>query len=363
MGHVQKRGKRWRARFLDPEGAERSQSFARKIDAERLLVTVEADKLRGAYIDTSHDTTVTDAARAHIAGRPHRASTRVRVASLIDTHIAGTRLGSRRLADVRPSEIQAWAADRALVLAPSTMRLLVTLLRSVFAAAVADRLIASSPVGKLSLPRTQKERIVPLKVDQVRALADAMPERCRAMVIAQAGLGLRIGELVALRVQDVDFLRRTVRVEWQIPTGGTERTAPKTPRSRRTVPLPSVVGAALAEHIATYPPADDGSLFTTPTGKLWLYDHYGSRVFAAAVRTAGLPAGTTTHSLRHHYASLLLAAGESVVAVAERLGHENATLVMTTYGHLVQDSEDRTRRAVDFAWKSADGHQTATGER
>jgi integrase len=61
----------------------------------------------------------------------------------------------------------------------------------------------------------------------------------------------------------------------------------------------------------------------------------------------------TPHDLRHHYASVLLAAGESVVAVAERLGHENASLVLSTYGHLVANSEDRTRRAVDTAWESA----------
>jgi integrase len=73
-------------------------------------------------------------------------------------------------------------------------------------------------------------------------------------------------------------------------------------------------------------------------------------VFPAAVKKAKLPAGTTTHDLRHHYASVLLAAGESVVAVAGRRGHENATLVLKTYGHLLPDSEDRTRRAVDEAW-------------
>jgi integrase len=58
--------------------------------------------------------------------------------------------------------------------------------------------------------------VVPLTVEQVRALADAMAARYRALVIAQAGLGLRIGELFALRVADVDFLRRTVRVQDQI---------------------------------------------------------------------------------------------------------------------------------------------------
>ena len=57
----------------------------------------------------------------------------------------------------------------------------------------------------------------------------------------------------------------------------------------------------------------------------------------------------------------LLAAGESVVAVAERLGHENATLVLTTYGHLLPDAEDRTRRAVDDAWTAPDETATAQG--
>ena len=75
------------------------------------------------------------------------------------------------------------------------------------------------------------------------------------------------------------------------------------------------------------------------------------------MKKAELPAGTTSHALRHQYASVLLAAGESVVAVAERLGHENATLVLKTYGHLMPDAEDRTRRASDDAWTS-DGTQT-----
>ena len=82
------------------------------------------------------------------------------------------------------------------------------------------------------------------------------------------------------------------------------------------------------------------------------HDYYGSIIFAAAVKGAKLPTGTTSHDLRHHYASVLLAASESVVAVAERLGHENAALVLSTYGHLMPDSEDRTRRAVDEAWSA-----------
>jgi integrase len=183
-----------------------------------------------------------------------------------------------------------------------------------------------------------------------RSTNGVMPVRYRAMVITQAGLGLRVGELLALRVEDVDFLGRNVRVAWQLAKGTRERVRPKTDTSIRTVPLPAVVADALAAHLATFPPGSDGLIFTTPSGKPHWHEHYGTRLFQRAVKDAGLPAGTSTHDLRHHYASVLLAARESVVAVAERLGHEDATLVLTTYGHLMPDSEQRTRRAVDEAW-------------
>jgi integrase len=255
--------------------------------------------------------------------------------------------------------VQAWVSDRAQVLSPSTLRLLVALLRSIFAAAVQDRLVASSPATRLSLPRSERERTVPLSVAQVQALAQAMPARSKAMVITQAGLGLRIAELLALRVHDVDFLRRTVRIEWQLTPDGKRRVPPKTPRSRRTSPLPNVAPRPWQHTSPSFRWQEMARCSQRPpaccTGR-------STTVRGSSPRQSGrvaYRAGTTSHALRHHYASLLLAAGESVVAVAERLGHENATLVLTTYGHLMLDTEDRMRRAIDAAW-TVDGLQTAS---
>ena len=350
---------RYDVNFREPDGRRRRKTFPKKSDADRFAATVEADKVRGGYIDTSDRTSVAEYARRWAAARPHRPTTARRVSSLIETHIAGTKLGDRRLAAVLPSEVQSWASDRAQVLAPSTLRNLVSLLRSIYASAVLDRLVASSPVVRVQLPRHERERVVPLTVEQVAALAGAMPARNRPMVLTQAGLGLRIGELLALRAHDVNFLKRTARVEYQIAPGAKVRSDPKTPRSRRTLPLPQVVADALAEHMQAFPPADDGTLFTTRFGDPYRHDYYGTIIFSVAVEAAGLPK-VTSHDLRHHYASVLLAAGESVVAVAERLGHENATLVLKTYGHLMPDSEDRTRRAVDEAWDAMGGYMGAT---
>lgn len=90
--------------------------------------------------------------------------------------------------------------DRSKVLAPSSLRSVVKLLRSVYTSAVLDRLVSVSPMTLLSLPSAYRERVIPLTVEQVCELADVIGDRYRAVVIVQAGLGLRIGELLGLQI-------------------------------------------------------------------------------------------------------------------------------------------------------------------
>lgn len=360
--------KQYRARWRDADGRSRcSRWFDRTYDAERHRATVEADLHRGTYIDQNNRVTVAEYARQWAAARPHRKRTAAGYESIIRIHLDGTRLGARPMVKVRPSDIQAWATDRAQVLGAYTVQNLTGRLRSIFASAVLDGVIARNPVlskRQLQMPTYQRRKLVPLTVEQVQVLAEAMPAHYRAMVIAQAGLGLRLSELLALRVEDVNFLRRTVRIEYQLEPGTLERVPPKTPTSRRDVPLPQVVAAALAEHMRAFPPADDGTIFTkAPGGRERTAVAHRGRIrhasynyrFARAVEDAGLPSETSSHDLRHHFASVLLHAGESVHAVAERLGHVDAQLVLKVYGHIMPNSEDRTRRAIDAAWAEAGG--------
>jgi integrase len=349
---------KWRARWRDPEGKEHAKHFDKKRDADRFLATIEADKARGQYVDPTDKTTVIQYARQWASARPHNARTARKMASTLKNHIEATSLGPMRLAAVLPSTVQGWATGRAKVLGPKTTEVLVYTVASIFKSAARDRLIGSTPFVGISLPEAVPTRVVPLTVEQVRRLAAAAPPYAGAMIIVQAGLGLRIGELLSLRAEDVNFLRRTVRVEFQVPPDEKERDEPKTPLSKRTLPAPQFVIDALAAHMAAYQPLADGSLFYSTRKRLWGTSHYG-KVFSGWADAAGLPDGTTSHDLRHHYASVLLAAGESVVAVAERLGHRNANLVLSTYGHLMPDSEQRTRAALDAAWSDADQVRTS----
>jgi integrase len=184
--------------------------------------------------------------------------------------------------------------------------------------------------------------------------------RYRALVVVSAGLGLRQGEACALTVDRVDFLRRKVTIDRQVVTPAKGSVCyfgpPKTPSSNRVIPLPSIVGEALAAHIAEFGEGRDRLLFTTRDG-LMLSRQTWHGAFSAAAQRIGISA--SSHDLRHHAASMLIAAGCSPRAVASFLGHKNASETLNTYAHLWPNDEDRITAAID-AGLCRDVHEVCT---
>jgi integrase len=333
----------YRARYRDPSGKEHARHFARKVDAEKWLTSVEHSKLTGGYVDPrAGRVTFGEWAAQWQAAQVWRPATAMSAHHAL--RHALQRFGDRPLQTIRPSEIQAWVRDLNERAAPSVVRLAYQYLAAAMKAAVTDRLIASSPCEGVKLPAVERERVVPLSVAQVQALADAMPGRYRALVILGAGTGLRTSEALAVTVDRIDWMRRALTVDRQL--AGAEFAPPKSKGSRRTIPLPDVVLEALSQHLAAYP--SDGLVFTNTEGRPVLKNRVAV-TFRNAAKKAGLE-GVSFRDLRHHYASLLIHGGESVKAVQARLGHSSASITLDVYSHLWPDSEDRTRHAVDGAW-------------
>jgi len=374
MGSVKRRAARtaggqvsWRARWTDPAGRERSRTFARKVDAERFLVGVEGDMLRGQYVDLSAGrTTVAEyAERWRGAQLQHRASTAAAIESRLRVHVLPA-FGHRPVGAVTRSEVQGWVKERAQAVAPSTARAAYRVLAMVFGAAVRDRLVAVSPCDRVALPEAVKLEVRPLTPHQVLELAGAMPARYGAVVVLAAGTGLRLSEVLGLTRERVDFLRRVVHVREQLvclPGGEPFLGPPKTAASVRSVPAPAFALEALSQHLAAYgaPGAGPGSpVFTSERGEWVRRTGFGAR-WRRGVAAAGLPVGTRFHVLRHTYASLLIAQGEHPKTIQRRLGHASITETMDTYGHLFPDAEDRTREAIEAAWRAAPAAGTVQG--
>lgn len=170
-----------------------------------------------------------------------------------------------------------------------------------------------------------------------------MPPRFRAVVVLLAGSGLRIGEALGLKTSDVDFLRRTVRVERQRLQDGSIGPT-KTAKSTRTVPLGQIVVDELAQHVAAHGASE--WLFTAADGQPLSYRQWKT-IWRHALRETGLD--LDTHSLRHFTASALIAGGASVKQVQTVLGHSSAAITLKVYAHLWPGDEERTRKILDTA--------------
>jgi integrase len=352
MASIRKRPDgQWRARYRDSAGKEHARHFGRRVDAQRWLDEVTAAIVSGQYVDPrSGRVTFRQYAEQWRSVQVHRPSTQEHIEAKL-RHYVYPMIGDRPMSSIRTSNIQALAKRLSDQVAPSTAGVVHRIVSSVFRAAVRDRVIAYSPCDGVKPPKVAKTRVEPLPTEVVLALADAVPDRYRALVILAAGTGMRQGECFGLTVDRINFLRRVVHVDQQLVTvtGRAPFLAPpKTAASVRSIPLPTVVIDALAAHLAKYPPAA-GFVFTTETDKPI------RTVFGRMWRKAA--PGVHFHELRHYYASLLIRHGESVKVVQSRLGHASASETLDTYSHLWPDSDDRTRTAVDSVL-SADSVRT-----
>jgi integrase len=361
VASIQKRDNgRWRARYRDADDREHARHFARKADAELWLAQVRADQLRGTYVDPrAGKVTLRDFAESWLAAQGHRPGTKRLYERTMRLHVLPV-LGQRPMASIRRTDIQALVTASAKDLAPKTVENHLRLIRAVFNAAVEDQLISVSPVRKISRQPAPRARVVPLSVDQIDALVKATSAHYRALIITAVGSGLRQGELLGLRAEDVDLERELVHVRHQlvsVPGTPVHLGPTKTTASLRSVPVPSFVIEALEQHMASYPRGPFGVLFTNTRGA-HVNRQSLHRSFRASLRNAGLPLTVTFHQLRHTYASLLIEAGESPTVVAARLGHKNATETLQTYSHLWPSSEDQTRLVLSRAFQSADSLRT-----
>jgi integrase len=260
-------------------------------------------------------------------------------------------LGQLRMSAVSRTHVKSLVTLWSRRDAPRTVRLRYAVLAALFSAAALDRTVSESPCVDIKLPEIPKELIVPLSVTQVLALHDAIDSRFRPAVLLGAGCGARVSEALGFTKPRVLFLRREVLFAKQVSAKPPWRLVDlKTKSSRGSVPAPPFVLDALAPLCAH--PGPGGLLFVRDGGPVPANAlHTAMR---KAVRTAGLPQGTTFHDLRHHYASTLIDGGASPVVVAARLRHGSASEVWQDYAHLFPQDDERTLRILGQAWARAD---------
>jgi integrase len=334
-------------------GKRRKKSFygrTQKVVRNKLLVAQR--NLQQGILPAGETETVGQflARWLEIEARPRlRPSTFQSYAGIVRIHIIPG-LGRLRLAAIGPQHVQEFLADWSKgPLSTRRVQYIHAVLRAALGDAVRWELIARNPAALVRPPRVI--RVEAEAFDEVQArqlLSAAHDDRLRALYTLAVAIGIRQGEALGLRWNDVDLDagRITIKHTLQRIGGRLALVEPKTAKSRRTVDIPRSVVSDLrsrraAQHMERLLAGagwhEGNFVFTTRSGTP-IDSATVTRAFHRLVASADLPR-RTFHSLRHTCASLLTAAGVHPRVIMEILGHSQIALTMNTYAHVFTEGK------------------------
>lgn len=244
---------------------------------------------------------------------------------------------------------------------PSTIRNTLMPLRAMYRRALIRGEVSLNPTNGIELPavRGRRERIA--TPDQAAALITAAPDNDTALWATAFYAGLRRGELMALRWEDIDLDAGLIRVErsWDMRDGLIE---PKSRTGNRSVPIASVLREHLAAH-ALRSGRRSGLVFGRtdirpfePTTLRGRASTAWKRMNAERNKAELEPiAPIGLHECRHTFASLMIAAGVNAKALSTYMGHASITITLDRYGHLMPGAEEEAADLLDAFLQSARG--------
>jgi integrase len=236
-------------------------------------------------------------------------------------------------------------------------------LRKALKQAVLDGLIPRNACEAVKPPKVERKEITPLDQQQAKFLLEsAREDRLEALYVLAVHTGMREGELLGLKWEDVDLEGGTLRLRHALVREGGKTVLGdlKTPKSRRSVRLTSTATDALRGHLerqlmemermgSLYQPG--GLVFATESGTLINPSNLRNRSFKPLLRQAFGEAGPDIcfHDLRHTCATLLLSQGTHPKLVQELLGHATIAMTLDTYSHYLPSMGEQTVRAMEAA--------------
>ena len=364
-GHIRRRGKRsWQLKFdlgRDPVTGKRETRYHNYVGtrrgAEAELTRLTAEALRGAYVDVTPETVIAflerwdrDWASGNVSPK-----TVERYRGIIGKQI-NPNIGKRPIQKLRAVDLQELYAKLLRDgLAPRTVGHVHRLLHRALGHAATWGVVQQNVASLVSPPRVNAIEIEIIREDEIKVVLDKLRGRPLYM-IATLGLatGMRRGELLALRWQDVDLDGGKLRIERsleQTKAGGLRFKSPKTRRGRRTITIPTSIAAELRAHLkdqqerrlalgAGRPPAD---------ALVFPARDFATRSPNALTKEWGfaMKGKVSLHALRHTHASSLIAAGVDVLTISRRLGHASPAITLAVYGHLFSNTDDRAAEVVE----------------
>lgn len=288
-----------------------------------------------------------------------RSTTYERYEQIVRKHIAPV-LGSVKLKEVTPAHVRGLYKDKLKELSPRTVQYIHVTLHKAVKQAVKDGLIPRNASEAVKSPQVNREEIQPLSPEHAKVLLEAVRgDRLEALYVLAIHTGLRQGELLGLKWEDVDFEAGKLRVRRTLTTTaeGPVLAAPKTKGSKRSVALTNAATEALRSHLdrqleeidrAGNLREENGLVFASEMGKPLDRRYITTHCFKPLLKRAGVPQ-VRFHDLRHTCATLLLSKNINPKIVSEMLGHASIAITLDTYSHVLPNMQSEAAKALEDA--------------
>jgi integrase/DNA-binding XRE family transcriptional regulator len=266
--------------------------------------------------------------------RAYEASLRLRVIPV---------LGSKRLSEVSRNDVQDLVD--ALVSEgqkEATVGVTVSSLRVIYKRALSRGEVAVNPITGVQVPAVRGGRNRIAAPEECRLLLDALPQRDRGLWATAMYAGLRRGELMALRITDIDLEREIITVSrgWDTLIGEITTKSGRV----RVVPVSAALRHELERHLGAIGWTDGLAFGIGP------WRPFNSTPLAKRAERGWNAVGLqriTLHECRHTFASLMIAAGVNAKALSAYMGHANISITMDRYGHLMPGNEREAAGMLD----------------
>lgn len=348
---------RYRARWRDPASNSKSKSgFELRRDAEIYGEEQEHSIRAGGYVDPqAGNVRFGEWAKRWYGTTVHlKASTRKVYDSLLRTHVL-PEFEHVPLNKIDRMMIKTFYGKLlAKGLSPSRANAAHFVVVYVLDAAVENAMLVKNPAKDLDLKQPRTQEMLCLNATQVEALTNAIDPHYSLLIRFAAYTGMRAGEIGALRVRRINFLRgRVVVAESLAHVNGERHTWQTKNNESRVVTPPRFLVEQLREHCAGKGP--DDLVFVTKSGREIRHNVFYADYFKPAVQKAKLNPRLRFHDLRHTCASLLIDQGAHPKMISAHLGHKSIAITMDRYGHLFEEHSERLAEMLDATYQAAAG--------
>jgi integrase len=256
-----------------------------------------------------------------------KASTKYNYEIAFNLHILPT-FGDKRLDAIKPSDIQRWQNQLLTKLMPRRVRVLRAAFNTIFDDAIRDEIIDKNPIQKVKIPPIQKIESKSFSLEEMHTIISTAQGELKSFVALGFFTGMRSGELIGLKWEDVNFQKKEIHIKRAIKMGIVS--TPKTKSSTRTIDILDILLPYLQEQYKRTGKEKSYVFLNSDNEHYYDIKRIRDTKWKRLLQDCEIEY-RTIYQMRHTFATIMIEHGEDILWVSNMLGHTDSSMTLQMY--------------------------------